>query len=268
LNKQVDQEFTEFLRSKAAEAKRAFGFPATAFLGMLGADGGYMTACKLLGRKIPSDGFTDLWEHHRLDLTVEALVVETKWRTYFDELLIARAESLLRKSNYAFRPFLPVASDPVENEVERDETDIVADQQEEAIKGRTDIGATSKEELVKSRRGQGVFKANVRLNEKGCRVTGVTDLLHLRASHIKPWKDSTDEEKLNGCNGLLLAPHIDHLFDRGFISFSEEGSLLISKQVDQIILIKWGISKSMNVGHFNAQQIEFLKYHMHSVLKK
>ncbi len=76
------------------------------------------------------------------------------------------------------------------------------DEQEKCIIGRTDIGATTKEQLVKSRRGQGLFKANVRLNEKGCRVTSVSDPLHLRASHIKPWKDCDDSEKLNGCNGL------------------------------------------------------------------
>lgn len=97
---------------------------------------------------------------------------------------------------------------------ELDETEHAADQQEEAIQGRIDKGATTKVQL-NARRGQGVFKANVRLNEKGCRMTGVSDPLYLRASHIKPWKESSDEEKLNGCNGLLLAPHIDHLFDRG-----------------------------------------------------
>lgn len=151
---------------------------------------------------------------------------------------------------------------------EADEVEVVGDQQEEAIKGRTDIGATTKDQLVKSRRGQGVFKANVRLNEKGCRVTGVTDPQHLRASHIKPWKDSTDEEKLNGCNGLLLAPHIDHLFDKGQISFSDNGDLLVSPKLDRSVLAKWGISEAMNVGPFNTHQSVFLEYHRRSVFKK
>ncbi|AWL07583.1 HNH endonuclease [Massilia oculi] len=151
---------------------------------------------------------------------------------------------------------------------ELDESEIAADQQEEAIRGRTDIGATTKTQLVNARRGQGVFKANVRLNEKGCRITGVTDPLHLRASHIKPWKDSSDDEKLNGCNGLLLAPHIDHLFDRGLISFSSDGRLLISKQLDQMILAKWGIPEVKYVGTFNSDQIEFLRYHEQSVFKR
>ena len=71
------------------------------------------------------------------------------------------------------------------------------------IEGRTDIGSTTKEQLIRARRGQGIFRANVRLNEKFCRVTGVSNPNFLRASHIKPWKDSSDEEKLSGCNGLL-----------------------------------------------------------------
>lgn len=151
---------------------------------------------------------------------------------------------------------------------ERTESDDDAEQQDEAIKGRTDIGATTIAQLVKSRRGQGVFKANVRLNEKGCRVTGVTDPLHLRASHIKPWKDSNDEEKLNGCNGLLLAPHIDHLFDKGLISFSNDGDLLVSTKLDREILPRWGIQLPINVGMFNSEQSVFLEYHRNTVFRR
>lgn len=149
-----------------------------------------------------------------------------------------------------------------------DEIDIVGDQQEQSIKGRTDIGDTTKEQLVKSRRGQGVFKANVRLNEKGCRVTGITDPQHLRASHIKPWKDSSDEEKLNGLNGLLLAPHIDHLFDKGYISFEDKGNVIVSTKLDQSVLDNWGISTEKNVGPFNSHQSVFLEYHRNKVFKK
>lgn len=150
---------------------------------------------------------------------------------------------------------------------EIDEAEIIGDEQEEAIKGRTDIGATTKDQLVKSRRGQGVFKANVRLNENGCRVTGVADPQHLRASHIKPWKDSTDEEKLNGCNGLLLAPHVDHLFDKGLISFRGNGELLVSSKLDRSVLDKWRLPEAMNVGPFNTIQSAFLDYHRRSVFK-
>lgn len=144
---------------------------------------------------------------------------------------------------------------------EIDSVELENESVEEALSGRTDIGPTTKSQLVKSRRGQGIFKTNVRLNETKCRVTGVTDPKHLIASHIKPWCESNDEEKLNGCNGLLLAPHIDHLFDRGLISFSNNGDLLISSKMDSKVLSAWGISPGINVGSFKPEQIPFLNYH-------
>lgn len=152
--------------------------------------------------------------------------------------------------------------------IERPESDESDDAEENAIRGRTDIGATTKEQLIKARRGQGIFKENVRLNESKCRVTGISELQHLRASHIKPWKDSNDEEKLNGCNGLLLSPHIDHLFDRGMISFTSNGDLLVSSKLDRLVLQKWGVSETANVGEFNDKQSEFLVYHRDIVFKK
>lgn len=133
--------------------------------------------------------------------------------------------------------------------------------EEEALIGRTDIGVTTKSQLVKSRRGQGIFKSNVRLNEKGCRVTGITNIKHLVASHIKPWSESSDIEKLNGCNGLLLAPHVDHLFNNGMISFSDDGKLIISSKLDSEVLEAWGIKREINVGKFNQEQKFFLAYH-------
>ena len=149
-----------------------------------------------------------------------------------------------------------------------DEYEAIGDKLEQAIVGRTDIGPTTKEQLIKSRRGQGVFKANVRLNEKACRVTGVSDPTNLRASHIKPWKDCSDEEKLNGCNGFLLAPHVDHLFDKGMISFSDRGDLIVSEKLDLTILRRWGIPAILNVGSLNPEQLKFLEYHRQCVLKR
>jgi len=67
-----------------------------------------------------------------------------------------------------------------------------------------------REQLVGARRGQGVFRSNVLLREGACRVTGVDEPRHLKARHIKPWRHASDAERLDGANGLLLSPHIDH----------------------------------------------------------
>jgi putative restriction endonuclease len=132
---------------------------------------------------------------------------------------------------------------------------------EREVFSRTDIGPTQKQTLVNARRGQGLFRERVILLEAKCRVTGVDLVDHLRASHIKPWKDSTDQEKLDGNNGLLLAPHIDHLFDQGYISFTDGGDLLVSPKCAANVLIAWGISPTINVGPFRTMQRAFLAYH-------
>ena len=135
------------------------------------------------------------------------------------------------------------------------------------IKMRTDIGATQITQIINSRRGQGVFKANVRLIENACRVTKVTNPKHLIASHIKPWSKSNDLEKLSGFNGLLLAPHVDHLFDKGFISFKENGNLILSTYLDAAVIDQWRIEKNINVGSFREEQQQFLEYHSDVILQ-
>jgi predicted restriction endonuclease len=121
--------------------------------------------------------------------------------------------------------------------------------------------------MTKSRRGQGIFKANVRLIENHCRITGVSSIKHLRASHIKPWAASDNNEKLDGYNGLLLSPHVDHLFDRGFISFNDTGAILVSKELNPIILDQWSIHATQNVGEFKSGQLPYLEYHREVVFQ-
>jgi predicted restriction endonuclease len=99
-------------------------------------------------------------------------------------------------------------------------------------------------------------------------VTGVDDSNYLIASHIKPWGDSSNSERLSANNGLMLAPHVDHLFDHGYISFSDVGDLLISPQCTAGILATWGVLPTINVGPFRNAQREYLAYHRANVLKR
>jgi putative restriction endonuclease len=131
----------------------------------------------------------------------------------------------------------------------------------------TDFGPTFREQLVKARRGQGLFRASVLLCETECRVTRVSDSKHLRASHIKPWRDATNDERLNGKNGLLLAPHIDHLYDQGYITFSNSEQLLVVPDARANLLDKWGIDAGTNVGTFDRAQQAFLDYHRANVFR-
>jgi putative restriction endonuclease len=128
-------------------------------------------------------------------------------------------------------------------------------------------GPTFREQLVRARRGQGVFRANVLLREAACRVTRVDEPRHLTASHIKPWRDATDAERLDGANGLLLSPHIDHLFDEGYITFSSSQELLIVPEVRDKLLDAWGIDARVRVGEFSREQSAYLEYHRVNVFK-
>ena len=135
------------------------------------------------------------------------------------------------------------------------------------IEARHLEGDREKIQVTKARRGQGIFKSNVRLVEDHCRITGVTNIKHLRASHIKPWAASNNEEKLDGSNGLLLSPHVDHLFDHGFISFKNSGELLVSRKLNPTVLDKWSIALDQNVGGFRESQKTYLEYHRDLILK-
>jgi len=139
------------------------------------------------------------------------------------------------------------------------------DRIENDIRVMTSVSDTEKDQLIRARRGQGVYRANVMEVEKRCRVTGIEDPTHLRASHIKPWRDSDNSERLDGNNGLMLSPHIDHLFDGGFISFGNDGTLIVSAKLDRTIMMAWNIPSNLCVGKFNEKQSYYLDYHRNNI---
>lgn len=141
------------------------------------------------------------------------------------------------------------------------------DRIQQTIEARADIPQTTRRALIDARRGQGRFRAAVNQLEPCCRITKVDNRIHLIASHIKPWREATDDERLTGSNGLLLTPSIDHLFDRGFISFTDEGDLLISPTVDIRSVRRMGIDpeRAIATPRFNTDQRYFLNYHRERV---
>lgn len=157
------------------------------------------------------------------------------------------------------QPLRNLGFDVVDLEIEGRE--IEDESHERQLKDRALVGPAERQQLVKARRGQGVFRANVESRERSCRVTGISDTRYLRASHIKPWAKSDDAEKIDGNNGLMLAPHVDFLFDQGFISFTDDGVMIVSRRVTEGLLSAWGIDPDRNVGPFSAEQAHYLKFH-------
>ena len=139
---------------------------------------------------------------------------------------------------------------------------------EATIQRRTDLNPVDRQQLIRARRGQGVFRRNLEKFENACRVTGLLDRRHLRAIHIKPWSACDDLEKLDGCNGLLMSPHVAHLFARGDVSIADDGVLLISRHLNPAVLKSWNLPASGNVGALRPQQRHYLDYHRREVFDR
>lgn len=151
-----------------------------------------------------------------------------------------------------------------EPELEMSVTDlsqIAFNEEEQQFIIEESLAETEKITLIMARRGQGKFRSRVKLIEQTCRVTGVSSEDLLTASHIKRWRDSDNQERLDGNNGLFLSPHVDRLFDQGFVSFTSAGELLVSPQLDNDVLPRWSIDPNKKYGKFNSEQSFFLEYH-------
>lgn len=120
---------------------------------------------------------------------------------------------------------------------------------------------TEKTQLIKARIGQGLYRERLLKIEDKCRITGATDTKFLIASHIKPWRMSDNQEKLDGNNGLLLSPHVDALFDKGWMSFKNNGEVIwaASKITDSTVAY-WRLTQRL-AGNFNSNQKQYLDFH-------
>ena len=148
-----------------------------------------------------------------------------------------------------------------------DLSDLSFDPEEQELILDQSVPETEKATLILARRGQGVFRSRVENFERSCRITGVDKPELLIASHIKPWKASNNEERINGHNGLFLSPHVDRLFDSGFISFEDTGEILVSPLLDAAVLGKWSIDPTSKVKSFAGEQAYFLGTHRETVFR-
>ena len=152
------------------------------------------------------------------------------------------------------------------------ERELTGQQEWEDIEQRRIIDAeipnTTRQSLIKARIGQGLFKERMITRiERSCRITFVDNPAHLIGSHIKPWRESTNEERLAGSNGLLLTPTADHLFDRGFISFEDSGEVMVSPVADVTSLKRMGLDpqRPPRPQAFNTDQKFFLNHHRREI---
>lgn len=125
------------------------------------------------------------------------------------------------------------------------------------------ISETERSAIILSRIGQGVFRNSLFEKYNGkCIITGIDHPKLLIASHIKPWAVSSNRERLNVENGLLLSATYDRLFDNGLITFDSSGKIYLSSLIGSANAKRLHLSNEM---HFDlrcsGEMKEFLSYH-------
>lgn len=146
------------------------------------------------------------------------------------------------------------------------EIDAFKEVREHAAEYKT-LALTEQEQIVVSRLGQGNFRRNVIRLWGSCSVTGLQNVSLLRASHIKPWKDSDNKERLTPYNGFLLIPDYDFLFDRGYISFKNNGSVLVSQRLSPFARKVFEVKDDLQLRRVFPENKEYLEYHRTEVFE-
>lgn len=130
--------------------------------------------------------------------------------------------------------------------------------------------STEAERQVIQRVGQDIFRDALLKYWAGCcAVTGLDVTPLLRASHIKPWKDCiTEAERLDVFNGLLLAPHLDAVFDAGYVTWDTEGRIVLSSRLDTNACSALGLSSDMRLRLYADAHRRYMAWHRHEVFER
>lgn len=129
------------------------------------------------------------------------------------------------------------------------------------------LPSSKREAIIKARIGQGRFRQSLIEYWSTCVVTVCKDDVLLRASHIKPWRDATPEECLDLYNGLLLSPALDVCFDSGYVSFDDEGGILISERLTADDAKALGINSKMRLRRVEPKHKKYLAFHREHIFK-
>jgi len=125
---------------------------------------------------------------------------------------------------------------------------------------------TSKDIIAAIRIGQNQFRKKLITSLRKCPITGIDDIRVLTASHIKPWTQATNQERLDVSNGFLFSPTFDRLFDRGIISFSNDKNLLVSKSFSEKNLTRLNLKHNQIIQDLPIiGREEYLEYHRNKI---
>lgn len=142
-----------------------------------------------------------------------------------------------------------------------------SEQDAEIIKSKKD--ASKQKEISNARDGQGKYREQLLEQCRFCPITMISDERLLIASHIKPWASSTDEEKTDPYNGYILSPLYDKLFDRGFITFTENRHVILSDFISPYTWKQIGLKNDTFIKALpmDDKRKQYLDFHHQSVFK-
>lgn len=176
-------------------------------------------------------------------------------------LSVLKLENNANEIVYYFKPFVDYFGDYEFLDFEKEE-------QEEKIKGEN-IPKEEKDNLIRARKGQGKYRENLLEQCPFCPITLISDDRLLIASHIKPWVKSDDVEKIDPKNGFMLTPTYDFLFDRGYISFTDDQKIIVSPWLSKMTCSKLNISDGKTYTLLPTKGREkYLEYHRTELLKR
>ncbi|MEE1073085.1 MAG: HNH endonuclease signature motif containing protein [Cellulosilyticum sp.] len=146
------------------------------------------------------------------------------------------------------------------------ETMLQSKQIENDVIFNTDLNNTEKTAIIKSRIGHGTLKQRLLKKECACKICGLSDERFLIASHIKPWAQSNNQERLDLDNVLLLCPHHDAVFDKGYIAFNEEGELLVSDELSLETRALLNLTKGHKI-KLRTDNKKYIEWHRENIFK-
>lgn len=128
------------------------------------------------------------------------------------------------------------------------------------------LSVTEREAIVKARVGQGKFRDKLVDYWRGCSVSTFSHFDLLIASHIMPWRDADNQQRLDVFNGLLLLPNYDKLFDKGYISFDDSGRIIYSRYIDDTDRRLLKMDNTLHLIKIEDEHKAYLKYHRDNCL--
>ncbi len=175
-----------------------------------------------------------------------------------DKYLGKSLENICKKGQYSFK-YLPVYDKDYDKVIE--ETQKIEKEVEPL-----NIDEESKKAIVNVRVNQGKFRDLLlkRYNNKCC-LCAIKNQKFLIASHIKPWAKSELKEKVDIDNGFLMCPNHDRLFDKGYITFDDDGTIIISGKLEKNDRVFLNVDSKMRIEQLTKGNKEYLEFHRKKV---